>query len=100
MGSGRSHSLDRIHHDVQQYLLKLNRIPSYQRQVGVQFAKDIDLAINQFRMQEAQGGSDEVIQADRGRLVLALLEKAPQPMDDLAGTIIFLDDIVKYLSDH
>ena len=56
---------------------------------------DAHPAADQFAVEQGERRIDQFVELDRLEACLALLQQAPQPLDDLAGPIVFVHDVLQ-----
>ena len=60
-----------------------------------QIKPDVDIAADQLAVQQADSRSDKVIDIDVFRFPLALLQKAAETVDNLAGPIVLMNNLLE-----
>jgi hypothetical protein len=95
----RSHRIHRVHDQVKQHLLQLDGIPGHRGQVVRQIGIDHDPAANHLAAKQGSRRIDQFVDIERFGFSLALLEQVAEPVNDLAGAIVFLHDILQRFSD-
>ena len=61
----------------------------------IQIKPEVDIAADQLAVQQADRRSDKVIDIDVFHLSLALFQKAAETVDDLAGAIVLMNNILE-----
>src|SRR5436190_5082191 len=98
--SGSAHGAERIEHQVQDDLLKLDAVPLDRADVGRQVEVDRDLVQNRVAVHDALDDADHAVHVDVGqaRRRAAALEHGVQPADDVAGARGDLADVLQRAS--
>ena len=79
-------------------MLQLHRIAACEKRSMIQIKPEADIAANQLAVQQADSRSDKVIDVDAFHLPLALFQKTAETMDDLAGAIVLMNNILKCIA--
>ena len=72
--------------------------PRVKNEPVLQIEPEADIAANQFAVQQADSRPDKVIDVDGFHLPLALLQKAAETVNDLAGAIVLVNNILKCIA--
>ena len=72
--------------------------PCAEESAAFQIKPDVDIAADQFAVQQADSRSDKVIDIDVFRFPLALLQKAAETVDNLAGPIVFMNNLLESIA--
>ncbi len=89
------HCIARVHHEIEQHLLKLHSVAEDWRQDRREVRLDGDALIQQIAADELKHLLHDLIHIERLALHLALFQKRAQAPDDLAGMLVGVHDVAQ-----
>jgi hypothetical protein len=95
----RDHRIHRVHDQVEQHLLQLDRIACRRGQHGRQIDFDASPAADQFAVEQSDRRIDETVDIDRLGPCLAFFQQIAKSENDLARAIVLVNDIPEGIAD-
>src|SRR5207248_7023175 len=98
-GRFRTHGFAGIDDQIEQHLLKLNRIAANRGEAVGKTSAHRDILENQVAARERQDVRDQLVDSYGLHQSLTLLEERTKVIDDISGTPVVLHDVLKNLLD-